>query len=113
MYLPHFWSPLAILMYFLLLYIIVIGIWHFSQIRMGKDINPFFQRSTIPLGLTAVALGFLGFFKSLVESMEAISVNDNISPAIVAGGYADAGSFVILGFLTLAFSGVFRYVNYR
>ena len=109
-----FHSNVSLLLYAVLIYIFVVGLFQFIKARyLLKHGDLMIFRSLIPLGVAAAALGFVGLFVQYRESFEAIEMAGDISPSIVAAGLKDAFTYPILGLLTLSISCVFRFVNQR
>lgn len=113
MHLPLIYeSGIAITLYALLLLIIILGVWRFVKSRyLLKEGEVIGFRSVVPLGWTAVALGFIGLFKQYYEAFQAIEAAGDISASIVAEAMGPAFTYPTLGFLCLAFSYVFQFVN--
>jgi hypothetical protein len=105
-------SPVAVILYMMLLLIVVLGSRQFIQIRyVLKEGETLRFRSVVPLGWAAVGLGFIGMFIQYSAAFAAIEMAGDISPAIVAAAMRPAFSYPILGFACLAISYVFRFVN--
>lgn len=105
-------SWVSILMYTLLIYIIYIGVWQFRILRIkGTQGHPFFMSSLVPIGAVILCLGFLGHVMNIRMAFEAIEAAGDISPEIVAGSLKNSFNYVILGFLSLGFSFLFKYLN--
>ncbi len=104
-------SGIAFILYVLLVFIVAMGIWQFIISRyLAETTKP---RSLVPLGGAAAAFGFIGLYSQWSEAFEAIEMAGDISPAIVAGALHNGVSYPTFGFLILAISLVFRYVNSR
>ena len=101
MRLPHLLqSNVSLLLYTLLTYIIVMGLWQFIKSRyLLKDGELMRLRWLIPLGLAAAAFGFIGLFMEYSDAFEAIEAAGDISPAIVAGAFKAGWAYPILGML--------------
>jgi hypothetical protein len=109
---PLYESNASLILYAFLSYIIVMGLWQFVKSRyLLKEGESMQMRSLIPLGVAAVAFGFIGLFFQYTDAFEAIEAAGDISPSIVAAALKSAWSYPALGFLSLATSCVFRYVN--
>jgi len=109
---PLLQSNVSLLLYALLTYIILMGLWQFIRSRyLLKEGESMRLRSLIPLGLAGAAFGFIGLFMEYSDAFEAIEAAGDISPSIVAGALKAVWAYPILGMLTLAISCVFRYVN--
>jgi hypothetical protein len=109
---PIFESNIALLLYACLAYIVGMGLWQFIKSRYILAEGDSMQlRSLIPLGIAGVALGFVGLFLQYSEAFEVIEAAGDISPSIVAGAMKSAFSYPALGFLSLAISCIFRYIN--
>jgi hypothetical protein len=105
-------SNISLLLYSLLAFIVMMGLWQFIKSRyLLKSGESMQLRSLVPLGLAAAALGFIGLFMEYRDAFELIEAAGDISPAIVAGALKAGWSYPILGLLTLAISCVFRYIN--
>jgi hypothetical protein len=105
-------SGIASLLYVLLLFIAGTGSWQFVKSRyVLKEGTEVRFRSLIPLGGAAAAIGLIGLYKQWSDAFEVIELAGDISPSIVAGAIAGGLSYPALGFLILAISCVFRYVN--
>lgn len=105
-------SNVSLLLYALMTYIILMGLWQFIKSRyLLKQGESMQLRSLVPLGLAAAAFGFIGLFMEYSDAFEAIEAAGDISPSIVAGAFKAGWSYPILGMLTLAISCVFKYVN--
>lgn len=105
-------SGIAFILYAFLIFIIGTGAWQFAKSRYFlKEGETFRFRSLIPLGGAAVAFGFMGLYKQWTDAFDAIVLANDISPSIIAGAMGDGVSYPALGFLILAISCVFRYVN--
>jgi hypothetical protein len=105
-------SGIAFILYALLTFIVGVGLWQFIKSRyISKEGEETKFRSLIPLGGAAAAFGFIGLYKQWSDAFEAIELAGDISPSIVAGAMANGISYPALGFLILAISCVFRYVN--
>ena len=107
-------SGIASMLYLLLLLIVIMGTWRFIKsrylLREGETAQ---FRSVVPLGWTAVALGFVGLLKQYSEAFQAIEAANDISPSIVAQAMGPAFTYPSLGFLCLAISYVLQFVNQR
>jgi hypothetical protein len=111
-FLAPYESPVAVILYMFLLLIVFVGGWQFIQIRyLLKEGETLRFRSVVPLGWAAVALGFVGLFLQYSTAFEAIEMAGDISPAIVAAAMRPAFSYPMLGFLCMAISYIFRFVN--
>jgi nicotinamide riboside transporter PnuC len=113
MHLPLIYeSGISIILYLFLLLIIILGLWRFITCRyLLKDEQSVRFRSVVPLGWAAVAIGFIGLFKQYYEAFQAIEAAGDISASIVAEAMGSAFTYPLLGFLCLAFSYVFQFVN--
>lgn len=115
MHLPLIYeSGIAIILYALLMLIIILGAWRFIKSRyLLKEGETLRSRSVVPLGWSAAALGFIGLFKQYYETFQAIEAAGDISASIIAEAIGPAFTYPTLGFLCLAFSYVFQFVNQK
>lgn len=113
MYLPSpLHSNMAILLYLLLAYILVVGFMQYTQLRNRQEINhPLLKKSLIPVGALATVLGFMGMVNKIREAFDVIAAAGDISPAMVAGGISQAYPLLTLGLLCLVISLIFKYFN--
>jgi hypothetical protein len=109
---PFFESGISMLLYLILLSILVLGLWQFLKSRyILKEREAMRFRSVVPLGWAGAAVGFIGLFKRYSDAFEMIEEAGDISPSIVAGALHSGFSYPMLGFLCLAISYVFKFVN--
>jgi hypothetical protein len=105
-------SGIAFILYAFLVFIVGTGLWQFVKSRyLLKEGEEIHLRSLIPLGGAAAAFGFIGLYKQWSDAFEAIELAGDISPSIVAAAMSAGVSYPALGFLILAISCVFRFVN--
>lgn len=105
-------SGVAVILYTFLLVITGFGLYQFAKSRyLLKEGESMKFRSMVPLGWASLAFGFIGLFNQYKMAFQLIEAAGDISPAIVASAMRTAFNYPILGFLCLAVSYVFRFVN--
>ena len=103
-------GPFMMLLLILAIIIIVLSIRRSIELYVKKDLNRVKLESGINAiifwGVISLVLGFFAHYLGLYNAMESIKRANDISPAIVAGGYAESLSTILVGLFTFMFSAI-------
>ena len=98
------------LLLILAIIIIVLSVRRVIELYSKKDISKVKLESGINTiifwGIISLILGYFAHYLGFYNAMEAIKRANDISPAIVAGGYAESLSTILVGLFIFMFSAI-------